>query len=279
MKTYILNNGVIMPSFGLGTFLVEQGESAYEIVKSALKIGYRHIDTAQAYGNEADVGRAIKDSKIPRKDIFVTSKLSRKYFGDEKVIRAALDESLKVLDLDYIDLMLIHWPSHDIEQNRLIWSIFEEYYMAGKFKAIGVSNFQRHHMEDLLKTAKVRPVVNQVECHPLLSQQPLHKYLETIDCQMTSYGPFAKGEIFKGRPYEILLEVAKKYGATIPQVVIAWGLERQIVMIPKSVHEDRLLENFKGQELVLSKEDLEKVNSINRGRRLYTDPDNTPDTW
>lgn len=274
MKQFKLNNGVLMPAFGLGTFRVEPGESAYETVLSALKMGYRHIDTAIMYGNESDVGKAIRDSLIPREEIFVTSKIAKHYLGDKSLIMKALDESLERLNIGYIDLMLIHWPNQDDAMNQLVWSVLESYYEAKKFRAIGVSNFQKHHLSALLNNVKIKPQVNQVECHPLLNQTALHKFLVEHDIQMTSYGPFAKGKVFEGQTFEALTEIAKDYGATVSQVIIAWGLMRNIVMIPKSVHEERLLENFKGQELVLSASDIEKINGLNRGSRLYTDPDN-----
>lgn len=274
MKQFKLNNGVLMPAFGLGTFRVEPGESAYETVLAALKMGYRHIDTAIMYGNESDVGKAIRDSKIPRQEIFVTSKIAKHYLGDKALIMKALDESLERLNIGYIDLMLIHWPNQDDAMNQLVWSVLESYYEAKKFRAIGVSNFQKHHLTALLEKAKIKPQVNQVECHPLLNQTAMHKFLVEHDIQMTSYGPFAKGKVFEGQTLDVLTEIAKDYGASVSQVIIAWGLMRNIVMIPKSVHEERLLENFKGQELVLSASDIEKINGLNRGSRLYTDPDN-----
>ncbi len=274
MKTYTLNNGVKMPAFGLGTFRVEPGESAYETVLSALKMGYRHIDTAIMYGNESDVGRAVRDSGILRSEIFVTTKLAKHYGGNEKEIRQAIDQSFERLNIGYIDLLLIHWPNQAYEMNHMVWHIFESYYEAKKVRAIGVSNFQIHHLDDLLKHAKIKPQVNQVECHPLLIQSALHKYLVKHDIQMTSYGPFAKGKVFESTTAEKLSEIGAKYHASITQVIIAWGLSKDIVMIPKSVHEDRLLENFKGQDLKLSQAEILAINQLNRGSRLYTDPDN-----
>lgn len=274
MKTYTLNNGIKMPRFGLGTFLVGQNESAYDIVKTALKIGYRHIDTAQAYGNEKDIGRAIRDSGIPREEIFVTSKLKGHKDGDMKQVEAALEQSLKDLDIGYIDLMLIHWPNPDNDINVQIWQVFEKFYEKGDFKAIGLSNFLIHHIDHLLKYAKVHPAANQVECHPILTQIVLEKYLKTHDIQMISYGPFARGKVFDEPTKGKLEAIAKHYGASITQLIIAWGLKRGIAMIPKSVHEDRLIENFKGQDIILTDEDVEKINDLNRGLRLYSDPDN-----
>ena len=274
MKTYTMNNGKKIPSFGLGTFRVEKGESAYNTVLTALKIGYRHIDTAIMYGNEADIGRAVRDSKIPREEIFVTSKLAKHYDGDVTKIKNALDTSLKTLDIGYIDLMLIHWPNPEPDINDILWKVFESYYEQGLFKSIGVSNFQIHHLDTLIKKAKIMPQVNQVECHPILNQIPLQRYLKSLDIFMTSYGPLARGEVFNGTTHEVLLGIAKQYGATVAQVIVSWGLERGIIMIPKSVHEDRLIENYKGQELVLSSEDIKLINQLNLGRRLYSDPDN-----
>lgn len=274
MKTYTLNNGVVMPAFGLGTFRVEPGESAYDTVLTALKIGYRHIDTAIMYGNESDVGKAIRDSGIKRSEIFVTTKLAKHYLGDETLIRKAIDESLERLNIGYVDLLLIHWPNQDYQMNIKVWRIFEAYYKEKKAKSIGVSNFQIHHLDDLLKHAQIKPQVNQVECHPLLIQSALHKYLKHHQIQMTSYGPFAKGKVFESKTAEVLSEIGSRYQATITQVIIAWGLSKEIVMIPKSVHEDRLIENFKGQDLKLEASDIELIDQLNRGSRLYTDPDN-----
>ncbi|MBN3490639.1 aldo/keto reductase [Acholeplasma equirhinis] len=274
MKTYTLSNGVKMPAFGLGTFKVEAGESTYETVLNALKIGYRHIDTAMMYQNEEDVGRAIRDSKIPREEIFVTTKVVKQYQGDVSKIKADIDGSLNRLNIGYVDLLLMHWPNQKYEMNALVWSIFEDYYQQGKFRAIGVSNFQKHHLNELLKTAKVKPMVNQIECHPLLQQNAMLEYLKAHNIQMTSYGPFAKGKVFESPTIDVLNEIASHYNATVAQVIIAWGLSRDIVMIPKSVHYERLEENFNGQRLALSAKDLEKLSQLNRALRVYSDPDN-----
>lgn len=276
MKTVTLNNGVKMPIFGLGTFRVEAGESAYDTVLSALQIGYRHIDTAAMYGNEESVGKAVKDSKIPRQDIFVTTKVWNHFGGDKTLIRKDIEARLKTLDLQYIDLLLIHWPNNHLDQNLIVWEVFEEFYDKGLIKSLGVSNFQIYHLEHLLKHASVKPVINQVECHPLLTQQPLHDYLKAHQIHMTSYGPLAKGKVFESPTADVLKEVADKYHATIAQVIVAWGIKREIIMIPKSVHPDRQLENFNGQSVNLTDEDIKKINSLNRGSRVYTDPDNNP---
>lgn len=274
IQPYVLNNGIKIPSFGLGTFKLEAGQSFYETVMAALKIGYRHIDTAQAYGNERDIGSAIRDSGIPRSDIYVTTKLKFHHDGDEAKIRASLDESLEMLNIGYIDLMLIHWPNPDDEINVKIWKILEKYYEKKLFKSIGLSNFLKHHIETLLKHTTILPQVNQVECHPLLTQISLEKYLKSVNIQMISYGPFARGNVFNAPVHDTLLDIAKKYGATVTQVIIAWGLSRGIIMIPKSAHKERLIENYKGQEVVLSLADIARITKLNQGRRLYSDPDN-----
>jgi len=276
MKTVKLNNGLKMPVFGLGTFKVEAGESAYDTVLSALKIGYRHIDTAAMYKNEASVGQAVRDSGIPREDIFITTKVWNHFGGNKDLIRQNIEERLKELNTPYIDLLLIHWPNNHLDVNLTVWEVFEEFVKVGKVKSIGVSNFQIHHLEHLLKHAKIKPVINQVECHPLLTQQPLHDYLKAHDIQMTSYGPLAKGKVFEAPTADVLLEVGKKYHASIAQVIVAWGLKRGIIMIPKSVHAERQLENYNGQFVELSDEDIKRINGLNRGSRVYTDPDNNP---
>lgn len=278
MKYITLHNGVRMPQFGLGTFKVEPGESAYDTVKAALKIGYRHIDTAAMYGNESDVAKAIKDSGLKREEVFVTTKFAKLHQGNTELIKQDIEASFKRLDLGYVDLILIHWPNMNNEVNQKAWSVLEYFYEKGYFRAIGISNFQIHHIDTLLQTAKIKPMMNQVECHPLLSQVGLKKYLDSKDIRMTSYGPFAKGRIFEEPVSTEIKKIADKYNATITQVVIAWGLNRGIVMIPKSVHEERLIENLKGASLELTEEDMIHLNALNRGARVYTDPDNNPIT-
>lgn len=276
MKYVTLSNGVKMPRFGLGTFRVEAGESAYQTVLTALELGYRHIDTAQMYHNEADVGSAIKDSGIQRSEIFITTKQKEHYNGDQAKVLADIHESLKLLKTDYIDLLIIHWPNHDPKMNASTWKVLEKVYQEGLVKAIGVSNFPKHHLDALLETAEIVPMVNQVEMHPGLNQEPLRKYLESKNVIMISYGPFMKGRIYEEPYKDDLAAIASKYNISIAQLVIAWGLERGILMIPKSVNRDRLLENFKAEKVKLEKADVKAINALNRGTRVYTDPDNNP---
>lgn len=276
MKYRKLSNGVEMPVIGLGTFLIEDGTSVTETVLKALKIGYRHIDTAYMYQNEHGIGEAISQSGIDRKEIFITSKIKSKAMGDIEQLEATFKESLDNLQTDYIDLMLIHWPSHDPKVNEITWKFLEEKYKAKKIRAIGVSNFQKHHLEELLKTAEIKPMMNQVELHPGLNQIPLQKYLASENIAITSYGPLMKGQVFEEPYASVLTEIAEKHQASIAQVIVAWGIQREVFMIPKSVKEHRLKENFEALNVELSTEDVIKINQLNKGRRVYTDPDNNP---
>jgi methylglyoxal/glyoxal reductase len=269
-----LSNGVLMPTFGLGTFLVEAGDKTYETVKHALHVGYRHIDTAQMYRNEHSVGDAIIDSKIPRQEIFITTK-QRGHTSVEKM-RAQFEESLSKLKTDYVDLYLIHWPNHDKKVNQATWAFFETLYEEGKVRAIGVSNFQKHHILDLYETAKIKPMVNQVELHPGLSQVPLQTFLKSEGIAIESYGPFMKGGIFEGIWAEGLGKIAEAHQCSIPQVVISWGLSRDVIMIPKSVTPARIEENYQAQFITLTPSEISLINELNRGKRVYTDPDNSP---
>ncbi len=276
MKTVTLSNGIKMPVLGIGTFLVSEHDG-YETVKEALKVGYRHIDTAQAYYNEEEVGRAIRDSGIPREEIFVTTKLSSRRLGFKEASEA-LDESLVRLGLDYVDLYIIHWPSPNSTLNQETWKGMEACYNTNRAKAIGVSNFQIHHLLDLFKIASIMPMVNQVEMHPGLQQVALQEFMNQHNMKMISYGPFMKGEVFnrEGKYYETLDKIGDNHKASVAQVIIAWGIQRGIMMIPKSVTPSRILENYKALDLVLTKEEMETIANLNRGTRVYTDPDNVP---
>lgn len=267
-----LNNGISMPLLGLGTFRAEEGDQTYQAVLAALHTGYRHIDTAQAYNNEASVGKAISDSGLSREELFITTKLGAKNLGYQKA-KDELNGSLKKMNLDYIDLYLIHWPSHNPELNKETWRAFEELYFEGKVKAVGVSNFQKHHLMELLKFAEVKPCVNQVELHPGLQQWPLEAYCASEGIHLVSYGPLMKGEVFE---MPVLQELAKKYNKSVPNIIARWGIQRGIFMIPKSVTKERIVDNFNIFDFYLTDEDMAAIKSINRGKRVYTDPDNAP---
>lgn len=269
-----LNNGLLMPDLGIGTFLMTD-EEALEIIPKALNIGYRHIDTAQMYGNEEAIGKALKTVDLKREEYFITTKLAPKYLGYESALRE-INNSLKKLDTDYLDLILIHWPSQEYQINSETWKAFEELYEAKKVRAIGVSNFNIHHMDALLKTAKIKPMVNQIEMHPGLQQATQLKYLTNHEIKMISYGPFMRGEVFdkEGRYYETLNNIASKYQKTVAQIIVAWGLQRGIFMIPKTKTSERLKENFDAQFIKLTDAEMTSIEALNRGRMVYTDPDN-----
>ncbi len=270
MKYITLANGVKMPLLGLGTFLSENGTDAYNSVKWALEAGYRLIDTAQTYGNEESVGKAIKDSGIDRSEIFITTKLYPGKIGYNNA-KKYFEESLKKLDTDYIDLYLIHWPSQNYELTSECWKAMEEIYRTGKARAIGVSNFNIHHLENLKKTAKIMPMLNQVELHPGLRQLHMQKYLNENNIAINSYGPLMKGQAFD---IPLLKELSLKYNKSIPNIITKWGIQRNVVMIPKSVTKDRIIENFNVFDFDITGEDMEKINNLNITRRVYSDPDN-----
>jgi len=263
-----LNNGVNMPMVGLGTFRSKEGDEAYTAVLEALKAGYRHIDTAMIYGNEESVGKAIRDSGLKRQEVFVTTKL---WNDDQSYPKAklALEASLKRMQLDYVDLYLIHWPK-TYQLVRETWKALEELYFAGKVKTIGVSNFNIHHLEDLLKVAKVIPAVNQVELHVGLQQHRLQEYCTGKGIHLVSHTPLMNGQVFEN---EELKKLAKKHKKSIVNIIVRWGIQRKIFMIPKSTNPKRIRENFKVFDFSLSDEDMEIIRSLNRGRRLLTDPD------
>lgn len=267
-----LNNGYKMPRLGLGTFLMTD-EQAQVIIPEALKVGYKHIDTAQMYNNEKGIGKALKASGAKRNTYYITTKLM--YHHSVNKTKELIEQSLKDLQTDYIDLFLIHWPNHDNKINIRTWKVLEEYYEKGIFKAIGVSNFTRYQLLELLKEAKVKPAVNQIEMHPALTQEPVKKFLDKLDIKAISYGPLMRGGVFESPYVEVLGEIAEKYNVSIAQLVVAWGLKRGFMMIPKTTTKARLQENYDSLKIDLSDEDVLKINSLNRGRRFYTDPANT----
>lgn len=266
-STVTLNNGVKMPIFGFGVFKVEGGKEVYDAVTEALKVGYRSIDTAAYYDNEEGVGKAIRDSNIPREEIFVTTKLWNTDHGYEETLKA-FEESRKKLGLDYVDLYLIHWPVP--EKFKESWRAFETLYERGKVRAIGVSNFKIHHLEELLKDAKVVPAVNQVELHPLLTQVELREYCKEKGIQVEAWSPLMKGRRFD---HPVLVELSEKYGKTPAQIVLRWHLQNEIVIIPKSVTPSRIAENADIFDFQLSEEDVEKIDSLNEDYRFGPDPD------
>ncbi len=271
-ETTTLNNGVNMPWFGLGVFKVEDGPELVHAIKTAIRHGYRSIDTASIYGNEAGVGEGIregmKEGGITREDLFITSKVWNSDLGYESTI-LAYEESLKKLGLEYLDLYLIHWPVEG--KYKEAWRALETIYNEGKVKAIGVSNFQIHHLEELLNVASVIPVINQVEYHPRLTQVELKAFCQQHHIQLEAWSPLMQGELLD---HPVLKEIAKTYGKTVAQVILKWDLQNGVVTIPKSTKTHRIIENASLFDFVLSEEDMKRINELNQNKRVGPDPDN-----
>ncbi len=266
MQTIKLNNGIEIPQLGFGTWK-NKGEDCYKSVAEALRIGYRHIDTAWVYGNEKEVGQAIKDSGIKREDLFITTKRWNDFRGYEET-KKNFYESLKNLQLDYVDLYLLHWPK---EKDAESWKAFEELYEEGKIMAIGVSNYQIHHLEELMKTAKIKPMVNQIEFTPRLTQVELREYCDRHRIVVEAWSPLMRGEVFE---IDELKEIAKKHKKTVAQVVLRFNIQSNIVVFPKSITPSRIKENFEIFDFELSDDELKTILSLNEDRRTGPDPDN-----
>jgi methylglyoxal/glyoxal reductase len=266
--TVELRNGVPMPYFGLGVFQVDDGDEVINAVKTALSVGYKHIDTAYLYGNEKGVGRAISESGIPRKEIFVTSKVWNTDQGYDSTLHA-FDKSLKLLGFDYLDLYLIHWPVKG--KYNETWKALEKIYSEKRVRAIGVSNFLQHHLEDLLKYCAEIPMVNQMEFHPRLVQQDLINYCHGKKIQYESWSPLMQGKIFRNAELKTL---AKKYKKDVAQVVLRWNLQKGVVTIPKSVRKERIISNSQIFDFEISVEDMKAIDRLDRHERVGADPDN-----
>lgn len=267
-STTKLANGVEMPWFGLGVFKVEDGQQVIDSVKWAINAGYKSIDTAKIYENEEGVGQAVKEAGVPREDLFITTKVWNADQGYESTLEA-FETSLNKLGLDYLDLYLIHWPVEGKYKDT--WRALEKLYKDGKVKAIGVSNFQIHHLEDLMKDAEIKPMVNQVELHPLLTQVELRDFCKKNDIQIEAWSPLAQGELLDNA---VLKEIADKHGKSTAQVILRWDLQSEIVTIPKSIKEHRIVENASIFDFELSQEDMAKINELNKNHRVGPDPDN-----
>ena len=265
--TFRLHNGVEMPYFGLGVYLSKDGREVINAVNWALEAGYRHIDTASIYKNEEGVGLGIRESGINREDIFVVSKVWNSDQGYNTTLKA-FDDSLKRLQLDYLDLYLIHWPVKGkyIET----WRALEKLYSEKKVRAIGVSNFLKHHLEDLLTVSEIVPMVNQMEFHPYLVQQSLIDYCKSKKIQYEAWSPLMQGEIFS---LDTFKELAKKYDKTIAQIVLRWDLQKEVVTIPKSSKKERIISNADIFDFELSEEDMIYLESMDKGKRFGPNPD------
>ncbi|WP_017812195.1 aldo/keto reductase [Paenibacillus shenyangensis] len=267
-STVQLSNGVQMPWFGLGVYKVENGDEVVSSVKWAIEAGYRSIDTAALYQNEDGVGQAIRESGVSREELFVTTKVWNSDQGYESTLQA-FEQSLNKLGLEYVDLYLVHWPVKGKYKDT--WRALEKLHEDGKVRAIGVSNFQVHHLEDLLADAKVRPVVNQVELHPLLSQVELRNYCKEQGIQIEAWAPLAQGRLLDN---PVLQEIGEKYGKSIAQVLLRWDLQSGIVTIPKSIKQERIVQNADIFDFELSAEDMQQIDDLNQNQRFGADPDN-----
>ncbi|WP_431308717.1 aldo/keto reductase [Alicyclobacillus fastidiosus] len=266
-QTTKLNNGVEMPWFGLGVYKAQAGAEVEQAIHDALEIGYRHIDTAALYENEESVGEAIRTSGLKREDVFVTTKLWNTEQGYESTLKA-FETSRKKLKFDYIDLYLIHWPGKDKFVDT--WKAFEKLYRDGYIRAIGVSNFQVHHLQTLLERTEIRPTVNQVEYHPRLTQEPLKAFCESQQIQLEAWAPLMRGKVLDD---PVILDIAAKYGKTPSQVVLRWDLDTKVITIPKSVHRNRIEENAGIFDFQLDDTDLKRIGQLNTNERTGPDPD------
>ena len=277
--TYTLSNGVHIPCVGFGTWQSKDGPEAKNSVAEALRAGYRHIDTAQGYGNEESVGQAIKESGLKREDIFVTSKLTNSVRGYDQTL-SAFHESLRKLGTDYMDLFLIHWPrpvyfKDDWEaQNAQSWRAMEDLYREGKVRAIGISNFHPHHIEALLKTATVAPMVNQIRLAPGDTQDEVVSFSREKGMLLEAYSPLGVGKVFE---VPQMKDLAEKYGKSIAQIAIRWSLQRGYLPLPKSVTPARIRENTEGFDFQLEDTDVELIAGLKGCVGYSSDPDSI--TW
>lgn len=268
-STVKLNNGIKMPWLGLGVFKLEQNEDSTNLIRQAIEFGYRHIDTAALYQNEASVGEAIRTCGINREEIFVTSKVWNDNQGYESTLQA-FDNSLKKLGFDYLDLYLIHWPVPKQGKYVETWRALEKLYRAGYVKAIGVSNFHISHLTDILRESEVVPAVNQVEFHPALTQVELHDFCKEKEIQLEAWSPLQRGKIFD---HPVIQQLSQQYGKTPAQIVLRWDLQKEVVTIPKSAHIDRVKSNTHIFNFELSEADIIKIDQLNRNERIGPDPD------
>lgn len=259
---------------GVGTWTLK-GETAVNNVRMALQAGFRHIDTAQMYENEEEVGQGIKESGVPREEIFLTTKVNTTIMREGKdAVRRSIEESMRKLKVDYLDLLLIHWPVKDCVKHT--WQVMEEFVRNGKVRSIGLSNFNPNHLDELMGYAEIRPAVNQIELHPFMSQVENIAYNRKYDIQVVGWAPFGQGDIdVPGHP--VLKEIAARYGKTSSQVVLRWIVQRDLITIPRA-KPNHFAENLDVMNFTLADEDMELIDSLNENRRSseLNDPDTFP---
>ncbi|MGE5703144.1 MAG: aldo/keto reductase [Clostridia bacterium] len=262
----LLHNGVKMPWLGLGVWKVQEGAQVEDAVKAAIATGYRSIDTAAVYGNEAGVGKAISESGVSRDELFITSKVWNSDQGYDTTLQA-FETSMSKLGLDVLDLYLVHWPV--VGKYKDTWRALEKLYKDGRVRAIGVSNFKLHHLQDVLADCEVVPMVNQVEFHPLLTQPELRNFCREHRIQLEAWSPLMQGNL----DLPLLSELAEKYGKSPAQIVLRWDVQKEVVTIPKSITASRIAENANVFDFVLSAEDMERIDGLNQDKRFGPDPD------
>ncbi|WP_300768481.1 aldo/keto reductase [uncultured Bifidobacterium sp.] len=264
----VLNNGVSIPQVGLGVFQNPDGETTVNAVREALSVGYRHIDTARIYGNESSVGEGLRQSGVARRDVFVTTKLWNEDIRQERT-REAFLESLDRLGLDYVDMYLIHWPADHWQR---AWEEMAGLYEEHRIRAIGVSNFQPHHLRELMTISSVLPAVDQIESSPLFANNETISFARSRHIDVEAWSPLGgTGGSLLSDPH--LLALAAKYGKSPAQIVIRWHIQRGVIVIPKSTHAERIRENIDVADFALSSEDMAAIDSMETGTRVGADPD------
>ena len=269
VPTITLNNGVQIPQLGFGTYQIEP-ENTRDAVRTAFEVGYRHIDTAEMYGNEKGVGEGFRDSGLAREDVFITSKLNNGFHATADVA-AAIDRTLADLQLDHVDLFLIHWPLPGIDVDFVeTWKAMEQLYRDGKARAIGVSNFQAHHLNKLRDQTEITPAVNQIEVHPYLAQEELRAFGAQHAIHTEAWSPIAQGKVLDD---PTIVRVAERVQRTPAQVTLRWAIQRGDIVFPKSVTRSRVEENFALFDFELSQDDMTAISALDRNERTGPDPD------
>ena len=268
VPTIVLNNGMPIPQLGYGVFKINPDETV-DTVRRALQVGYRHIDTAQLYHNETQVGRAVHESGVAREDIFVTSKLDNDSHAHQAAL-AAFQRSLDDLGFDYLDLFLIHWPTPAVGDYVETWRAMEEIYRSGRVKAIGVSNFQPHHIQNLLEHTEIVPAVNQVELHPYFAQEKVREFNTEHGIATEAWSPIAQGRVLHDPAVQT---IAERLSRSPAQVTLRWHLQRGDIVFPKSTTTQRMAENFDLFDFTLAEPDMAAISGLNRDERIGPDPD------